>query len=67
MNENCTERLQLWCPVHGDCQCRDKACLCDLECPLHSIISDHGTFPRKDTESDTPFLVELVESEVAKP
>lgn len=31
-----------WCPIHGDCTCRDPDDKNDDDCPLHSAGSTHG-------------------------
>lgn len=42
----CTGIAAVWCPVHGHCRCASdengERSLCDADCPLHSIQSDHG-------------------------
>ena len=39
----CTGLTAIWCPVHGDCRCPNRAqAMDDPECPLHSSDSDHG-------------------------
>lgn len=38
----CTAVCAVWCPIHGDCTCKDRGDLNDDDCPLHSISSTHG-------------------------
>lgn len=42
MAYDCTGVSARWCPVHGDCTCKDAMDLNDGDCPLHSESSDHG-------------------------
>ena len=38
----CTGLAAGWCPVHGNCDCRNELFLHDPECPLHSPTSTHA-------------------------
>jgi hypothetical protein len=42
----CTGLTATWCPVHGQCICRQgddrNAALDRWDCPLHGLTSDHG-------------------------
>ena len=39
----CTGISAHWCPVHGDCTCRNpEDSMSDDDCPLHSPSSTHG-------------------------
>jgi len=38
----CTGISANWCPIHGDCICRDEDDKNDDDCPLHSMFSTHG-------------------------
>jgi hypothetical protein len=38
----CTGISATWCPVHGDCTCRDPDDKNDDDCPLHAAASTHG-------------------------
>lgn len=38
----CTGISAGWCPIHGDCTCRDPEDKNDDDCPLHSSSSTHG-------------------------
>jgi hypothetical protein len=38
----CTGISASWCPIHGDCTCRDECDRNDDDCPLHSAASTHG-------------------------
>lgn len=41
MNQ-CTGISAGWCPIHGDCICKDPYDKNDYDCPLHSESSTHG-------------------------
>jgi len=39
----CTDTSANWCPIHGDCCCKNpEEAKADDECPLHSPLSQHG-------------------------
>lgn len=38
----CTGVSAVWCPIHGDCTCKDPDDKNDDDCPLHSSYSDHA-------------------------
>lgn len=38
----CTGASAGWCPVHGDCVCKNPDDKNDENCPLHSKSSSHG-------------------------
>ncbi len=38
----CTGVSASWCPVHGDCACKNANDKNDDDCPLHSRQSTHG-------------------------
>lgn len=38
----CTGIIAGYCPIHGDCTCKDPDDKNNEDCPLHSSISDHG-------------------------
>lgn len=40
----CTGLTAVWCPVHGDCRCREReqGNYNDRDCPLHAPGSSHG-------------------------
>lgn len=41
-NHSCTGVSANWCPIHGDCICREpEESKSDDDCPLHSAWSDH--------------------------
>jgi len=47
MNEQaeCTGVSAVWCPIHGDCTCKDREDQNDEECPLHGLPSTHAVTP----------------------
>lgn len=39
----CTGVSAVWCPVCGDCTCRDRSeAMDDYDCPLHGDLSNHA-------------------------
>jgi hypothetical protein len=38
----CTGVAASWCPIHGDCTCKQAYDLNDDRCPLHGSTSDHA-------------------------
>jgi hypothetical protein len=49
----CTGISAIWCPLHGDCSCKNECDKNDDDCPLHSRHSNHG-----DVQDDT-FVTQL--------
>lgn len=45
----CTGISAGWCPLCGDCTCRDPENLNGDDCPLHSAASPHGEVPAYET------------------
>lgn len=42
-SQECTGLAAVWCHLHGDCVCPDRAeALDDPDCPLHSTGSSHA-------------------------
>lgn len=42
-NTQCSGIAAVWCPVHGDCTCKDREnSLDDGTCPLHAWDSTHA-------------------------
>ncbi len=40
--EGCSGVSAGWCPIHGDCTCKNPDDKNDETCPLHSAASNHG-------------------------
>lgn len=46
----CTGISAGWCPIHGDCICKNpEDSMSDEDCPLHSWASTHGEVQVIDT------------------
>ena len=44
----CTGITAVWCPVCGDCTCKDRCNLNDNDCPLHGVSSEHAALEVED-------------------